>query len=213
MGQTHNAPKQHINHLPYKIGVHQLAWVRLPHPAPLVLAFLLLGARKSVCLFPAAECVNWKQHHCLLSLWWIWGGSLFKKVMLIQGSWITRFCFVTLTLYTLGKPLVAPPLAPDASCQWRQLSCVSEAAPSFTSTILPFCSAKDLPESEPGILFGRSFIVLALTCTGLETGNNVERWLHFSDEQAMAQSDRVIATASNENEVSAHSLLLRYTQK
>lgn len=55
--------------------------------------------------------------------------------------------------------------------------------------------------------------MLALTCTGLETENNVERWLHFSDEQAMAQSDRVIATVSNENAVSAHSLLLRYTQK
>lgn len=70
-----------------------------------------------------------------------------------------------------------------------------KATPSFTSIILPFCSAKDLPESDPGILFSRSFVVLPLTCTSL-VRDNVEQWLHFRD-----QSGHAIPTVFNENEI------------
>lgn len=55
-----------------------------------------------------------------------------------------------------------------------------EKTPSFTGSTLPFCCAKYLPESDPTILFSRCFIILASTCTSLETGYNVEWWLHVS---------------------------------
>lgn len=104
------------------------------------------------------------------------------------------------------------PLLPMFHVREGNCSLSVEATPSFTSTILPFCSAKHLSESDPGILLNR-FTVLALTCANLETGNNMDLWLHCRDEQATAQSGDVIPTVSNENAIKAHSLLLRYTQQ
>lgn len=114
------------------------------------------------------------------------------------------FCFVTLVLHSFGKPLVAPSLASDVHVSEGNCPMSVEATPSFTSTILPFCSAKDLPESDPGTLFSKSFIVLALNCSSLETENSVEQWLHFWDDQAVAQSGCAVPTVSNENAIKAH---------
>ena len=71
-GEHTNTPKKliipHIFHV--KLACISSAWVRPPDPATLTLAFVL-GAGRSVCLFPDSGCVSLNRHHCLLSSKWI----------------------------------------------------------------------------------------------------------------------------------------------
>lgn len=169
-GQTHNTPKQHIHHPPCKIGVHQLpgSGCLILFHLSLLFSFLVLGSVFAYSLLLNVSTESNTTAYCHYSEY---SGNLCSK----ETCWfrglgslvfaLSHWLSIHLANIWWHHHLLLMLHVSEVNCPMSV-----QVTPSFTSTALPFCSAKDLPESDPGILFSRSFIVLALPCTSLETG-------------------------------------------
>lgn len=123
----------------------------------------------------------------LLTPWYIGNvdtGHFFSTKKCQQRSWgvsdHSDFFFPYLTFHTAWKHLLTHTFASETLCSLIFSFMSVKTNPRFIGSTPHFRSARYTIESEPAILYGRCFVILAPPYTSLKTECNVEWWLHAS---------------------------------